>query len=155
MCINEVIDNFNVGIHDESSTGLKVSDNTIAGNYIGTDVTGTVAIRTIGVGHTVGVLIQSNSHHNLIGTDGNGVADVAEANSIARSDVAPLILNVAHAPVVPRSSDPVTITAGLLDEQPDGLELTLHWKLDGSTAFTAGTKTAAIPIVKATAPAVT
>ncbi len=40
------------------------------------------------------------------------------ANSIARTNVAPLVVEVAHAPLVPRSTAPVTVTARLVDERP-------------------------------------
>ncbi len=40
-------------------------------------------------------------------------------NSKAQANVAPLILDVTHSPAVPRSTDPVTITARLLDD-PSG-----------------------------------
>jgi len=56
-------------------------------------------------------------------------------NSIASDNMAPLILDVAHAPVVPRSSDPVTVTARLMDEQAGGREVMVHWRLDGAPEF--------------------
>lgn len=59
------------------------------------------------------------------------------ANSIARTNVAPLILEVANAPLVPRSGDPVAVTARLLDEHADGLGVTLSWRVDGGAVFTA------------------
>ena len=55
------------------------------------------------------------------------------ANSVAASNVAPMILEVQHQPVIPRSVDPVTVTARLLDEQTTGLVVTLHYRLDTST----------------------
>ena len=60
------------------------------------------------------------------GTPGQG-------NSVAASDVAPMILEVRHQPVIPRSVDPVTVTARLLDERATGLVVTLHYRLDTST----------------------
>ena len=54
-------------------------DNVVAGNFIGTDVTGTVAL---GNGAD-GVRIRHGAHANLIGTDGDGVADEAERNVIS------------------------------------------------------------------------
>ncbi len=59
------------------------------------------------------------------------------ANSIAQGDVAPLILDVAHSPLLPRSSDPVTVTARLRDEPLDAATLSLQWRVDGMTTFTA------------------
>lgn len=57
------------------------------------------------------------------------------ANSITRTNVAPLILDVAHGPLVPHSTDPVTVTVRLLDERTDGLAVGLSWRLDGNTSF--------------------
>src|SRR6185503_17464448 len=56
-------------------------------------------------------------------------------NSVAASNIAPLILDVAHAPLVPTPADAVTITAQLLDEQTSGLTATLFWRL-GTDSFT-------------------
>ena len=61
-------------IRDAGSTG-----NQVAGNYIGTDVTGTVAI-----GNTAeGVAFFQNSEVNFIGTDGDGIGDAGEGNLIS------------------------------------------------------------------------
>ncbi|MGA4578708.1 lamin tail domain-containing protein [Limisphaera sp. VF-2] len=56
-------------------------------------------------------------------------------NSVAQTNLAPMIVQVQHWPAVPRSTDPVWITARLLDEQPGGATLRLYWRLDGSPAF--------------------
>ena len=53
------------------------------------------------------------------------------------NNVAPLVLDVAHFPIIPRSTDPVTITARLLDELSVGLSATLFWRVDGAASFTA------------------
>ncbi|NQT15334.1 MAG: cadherin-like domain-containing protein, partial [Planctomycetes bacterium] len=53
--------------------------NALEGNYVGTDVTGTVAL---GNGMR-GVLIHEASAGNRVGTDGDGVADEAERNVIS------------------------------------------------------------------------
>jgi len=53
-------------------------DNVVAGNYIGTDATGTVVIR-----NWDGVRLAGDAHHNRIGTDGDGIADSAERNVIS------------------------------------------------------------------------
>src|SRR5207302_1145059 len=55
--------------------------NIIAGNYVGTDVGGTLAL---GNGAS-GVHLTSGPQFNRIGTDGDGVNDVAERNIIAAS----------------------------------------------------------------------
>jgi len=54
-------------------------------------------------------------------------------NSVFAANVAPLIRDVAHYPLVPRSTDPVTITAQLTDEQTTGLSATLFWRNASTT----------------------
>ena len=59
--------------------GTTANDNVVAGNFIGTDITGTVAL-----GNALdGVRVQTANHGNRIGTDGNGIADEAERNVIS------------------------------------------------------------------------
>lgn len=60
-------------------------------------------------------------------------------NSNAETNIAPLILEAAHSPAVPRSSDPVTLTARLLDESATGLQATVYWRLDGEASFRVAT----------------
>jgi len=55
-------------------------------------------------------------------------------NSIAADDIAPLILDVAHLPAVPRSSEPVAVTARVMDELQEGVTVRLHYRVDASTA---------------------
>ena len=50
-------------------------------------------------------------------------------NSVATNNVAPFILGVSHAPVIPSSTLPITISARLLDEQTSGLGATLFWRI--------------------------
>ena len=57
-----------------------------------------------------------------------GAPTPGAANSVAQPDVAPLILDVAHAPIVPRSNEPVTITARLLDEDGTSFSAALFWR---------------------------
>jgi hypothetical protein len=59
------------------------------------------------------------------------------ANRVAVSNIAPLILETAHTPAIPRSSDPVVVRARLLDELTTGLQATLRWRVDGTTNFNA------------------
>jgi hypothetical protein len=72
------------GTVGNTSTGagliiIGTADNVVAGNYFGTDVTGTVAL-----GNTNrGISIQNGAHGNRVGTDGNGVADAAERNLLS------------------------------------------------------------------------
>ena len=82
-------------------TGTGTSDNVVAGNYIGTDVTGTIAV---GNGSTVvnvgdddisgGVLIDGGASGNLIGTSGqNGAGDAAQRNVISGNDYTGIIIS--------------------------------------------------------------
>ena len=56
--------------------------NIIAGNYIGTDVNGSKAIPN-GTSWGRGISIEQGAKLNVIGTDGNGIGDVAEGNVIS------------------------------------------------------------------------
>jgi hypothetical protein len=56
-------------------------------------------------------------------------------NSVAANDVAPLILDVAHSPIIPGPNDAVTVTARTIDEQTAGLSLTLNCRVDSQPAF--------------------
>jgi hypothetical protein len=47
------------------------------------------------------------------------------ANSVRSGNIAPMILELQHFPAVPKSTDPVTISARLVDEQTNGLSVTL------------------------------
>jgi hypothetical protein len=60
-----------------SGINLSSSDNWVAGNYIGTDRTGTVAL------NGTGIALREDAHHNVIGTNGDGIADAAERNIIS------------------------------------------------------------------------
>ena len=56
-------------------------------------------------------------------------------NSVASTHIAPIIRDVAHFPAIPKSSDPVFVTARVSDDH--GLPPTVgtHWRVDGSGAF--------------------
>ncbi len=56
-------------------------------------------------------------------------------NSVAASDVAPLISEVRHVPAVPGSADIVTVSARLVDEASTGFSAVLHWRADGAGVF--------------------
>lgn len=58
------------------------------------------------------------------------------ANSVAASDIAPLITELHHFPPVPRSSEAVTISVRLVDELTSGVSGAVHWRLDTSATFT-------------------
>jgi len=54
------------------------------------------------------------------------------ANSAASDNIAPLILDVAHFPVIPDSDEPVAVTARIVDEASFGITVTLHYRVDSS-----------------------
>jgi hypothetical protein len=71
-------------ISGNSQLGVQISDsgtnsNVVQGNYIGTDITGKVALGNA----TGGVLLNNKASSNLIGTNGDGVNDTAEGNIIS------------------------------------------------------------------------
>ena len=51
----------------------------VSGNYIGTNVTGTAGLGNAGYG----VRISNGSQFNLVGTNGDGTADLVERNVIS------------------------------------------------------------------------
>lgn len=56
------------------------------------------------------------------------------ANTVASANIPPMVLKVGHFPVVPRSTDPVTITAQVLDELVTGLTVRLFYRDATSTS---------------------
>lgn len=59
-----------------------------------------------------------------------------EANSVAAADLAPLIREVAHFPLVPKSSDPVDVSARITDDHGSLQGAAVHWRVDGAASFT-------------------
>ena len=57
------------------------------------------------------------------------------ANSVFNADTAPMILEVRHSPVVPRSTSRVHITARLIDEQKTGLVADLFYRPDSAEDY--------------------
>jgi hypothetical protein len=53
-------------------------------------------------------------------------------NAAATNDAAPLIVDVTHAPVIPKPADRVTVKARIIDEQADGITARLHYRVDES-----------------------
>jgi hypothetical protein len=54
------------------------------------------------------------------------------ANSVASANIAPMILETAHFPIVPRSFDTVTVTAELIDESAAGVTAKVFYRDDGA-----------------------
>ncbi|MEX0603039.1 MAG: lectin-like protein, partial [Bacteroidota bacterium] len=76
---------------------IRVTDNKIAGNFVGTDATGTARLGNL---HQ-GVYVQGVSTRNIIGTEGDGVGDAAERNVISASGfVGVFITGASHENVV-------------------------------------------------------
>ena len=65
-------------------------------------------------------------------TNAGGGGTPGAANSIARANSAPLILEVVHFPLVPKSTDTVTVTARVLDELNAGVTATLFYRNDAN-----------------------
>ena len=57
------------------------------------------------------------------------------ANSSADGDIAPLILDVIHFPIIPSSAESVTVSAKIIDELTTGVIVTLHYRKDGEPNF--------------------
>ncbi|MEJ2704561.1 MAG: CotH kinase family protein, partial [Sedimentisphaerales bacterium] len=54
-------------------------------------------------------------------------------NSMAYDDIAPLIVDVMHLPIIPKAGDPVVVSARIIDEQPSGVKAIVHYRVDAST----------------------
>ncbi len=50
-------------------------------------------------------------------------------------DIAPMIIGAKHRPIIPRSSDPVTVTARIIDEEAGGFGATVYYRVDGQSVF--------------------
>ncbi len=76
-------------------------------------------------------LLSNNSGENWAaslvdqGTPGN-------ANSVLENDIAPLILDAVHFPIVPRSTNAVSITARIVDEAAGNFPVTLYYRADAA-----------------------
>ncbi|HTD86940.1 MAG TPA: lamin tail domain-containing protein, partial [Candidatus Binatia bacterium] len=57
-----------------------------------------------------------------------GRVNVANTNNIP-----PMVVDVAHAPIIPRSTDPITIIARVIDEAPASLTVNLFYRVDSAS----------------------
>jgi hypothetical protein len=53
-------------------------------------------------------------------------------NSVTDDDIAPLIANAEHMPIIPGTEDPVTVSARILDETSSGITAALRYRVDAS-----------------------
>ncbi len=53
-------------------------------------------------------------------------------NSVTNIDIAPLILDMEHYPIIPDPEDEVTVTAKIIDELSSGVSVTLYYRIDTS-----------------------
>ncbi len=62
------------------------------------------------------------------------------ANSIASANAAPLVVDVAHSPIIPQPTNVVTVSARVIDEAP-GVSVRLFWRVNNGppAAFTSAT----------------
>ncbi|UCG55979.1 MAG: lamin tail domain-containing protein [Phycisphaerales bacterium] len=54
------------------------------------------------------------------------------SNFVYEGNIAPLILDVTHSPIIPRSDDLVAVSARIIDEVKTGVAVTLHYRVDTS-----------------------
>ncbi|MBN2473693.1 MAG: lamin tail domain-containing protein [Pirellulales bacterium] len=85
----------------------------------------------------INVAMSNSSGQNWAASDPGQGPTPGAANSVAAADVAPLVLEVAHLPVVPRSTDPVTVSARLRDESATGVTATVSYRVDQTPDFIA------------------
>lgn len=102
-----------------SGIAIKLSTaggNHIAGNFIGTDVTGTIApsglpyVSATFFSLPYGVLVEGDVQNNWIGTNGDGVADEHERNIISGNGRFGIVLGAGGGPGTVNTSD--TLVAG-------------------------------------------
>ena len=74
-----------------------------------------------------------NEHGQNWAASANPGGSPGRANSVAATNAAPFILEARHFPVVPQSSDVVTLTARVLDEQTNGVQAVTLFYRDHST----------------------
>ncbi|HEX5176070.1 MAG TPA: lamin tail domain-containing protein, partial [Chthoniobacteraceae bacterium] len=57
------------------------------------------------------------------------------SNSRAAADIAPVIEDAQHFPLIPRSTETVTVTCRVLDDHPGPVTVQVHHRVDGAPAF--------------------
>jgi hypothetical protein len=96
-----------------------------------------------GLGHSLELRNAAlpNEHGQNWGASQSAGGTPGAANSVATVNIPPMILDVAHFPIVPRSTESVSVTARILNESAQNVTVRLHWRADAATPppFTAST----------------
>jgi hypothetical protein len=90
-----------------------------------------------GGGHTLEVInpaMTNNSGQNWSASLAPG-GTPGTVNSVFAADIAPLIRNVGHTPIIPTATDAVTVVAKVQDESLNGLVVELLYRDDGDPDF--------------------
>ncbi|MHC4743529.1 MAG: lamin tail domain-containing protein, partial [Planctomycetota bacterium] len=74
-----------------------------------------------------------NEHGQNWAASQNSAGTPGALNSIADNDIAPMIIDVEHSPIIPGPDHAVTVTAEILDELGSGVLVMLHYRIDIST----------------------
>lgn len=114
---NVISGNLNTGIYLNAIIGTQ-----IAGNFIGTDATGTYAVGN----RSHGIYIVNESTDNVIGTNGDGIHDAAERNVISGNTAVGVYIAASQENVVAGNyiGTDVTGTADLGNGSDGGVRLT-------------------------------
>ncbi len=81
----------------------------------------------------------SNEHGQNWSSSDAAKGTPGTANTLVQSDIAPVIMEVEHFPLIPRSGETVTVTARIFDDSPGHVNAWLHYKEDGAGVFAAVT----------------
>lgn len=74
-----IISGNNIGFNGTAGIDISGNGNVVAGNYVGTDATGNTMLPNL----QYGITLSNGANGNLIGTDGDGIADTAEGNLVS------------------------------------------------------------------------
>ena len=77
-----------------------------------------------------------NSHGQNWGASSRPEGTPGAVNSIATADIAPVVTRVRHFPLVPTSSEVVTVTATVIDDRAAAVTVTVHYRKEGSATWT-------------------
>ena len=77
-----------------------------------------------------------NSHGQNWGASSRPEGTPGVVNSIAAADIAPVVTRVRHFPLVPTSSEAVTVTATVIDDRAVAVTVTVHYRKDGAASWT-------------------